>query len=77
MPQDRPAILAGDLDRLDHVPVGERRGQVAQLPVDPRGDHRGGRARPAGSVRHEKPFGGRASFHHVLASGEGDAKLLG
>ena len=64
-------------DRLDLVPVGERGGQVAQLAVDPGGDDGAGRGHPAGSVGRQQAPGGRASLRHMLASGEGDAKLLG
>ena len=58
-------------------PSASAQARSRELAVDPGGDHRGAGGRPAGSVRHEQGPGGRARFHHLLAAGEGDAKLLG
>ena len=77
MPQDRAPVRVVDQDRLDHVPVGDRAGQVAQLAVDPRGDDRvraGGLLALAGC--RERRTRRRASLGHMLASGESEAKRL-
>ena len=77
MPQDRAAVRVVDQDGLDHVPVGDRAGEVPQLAVDPRGDDRvraGGLLALAG-LRERHP-GRRASLGHMLASGESETKLL-
>ena len=65
--QDVAAVVAGDVHRLHDVPVGQRPGQVAQLTVDLRGDEW-----PSGPQRRARR---RARLDHMLASGEGDAKL--
>ena len=75
VPQDRPAVVAGDLYRLDVVPLGEWGSQVMQFPVDPCRDHG---HRDGGCLRYPQGTGrSRASFHHMLAPGEDDVKLLG
>ncbi len=84
VPQDRQAVRAGDVNRLHAVAVGERAGQVPELPADP-GRYRGaGRGVPVSAVhavaagqQFQCLAGRRAGFHHVLASGEGDVQLLG
>ena len=77
MPQDRPAVVAGDLDPGNLVAVGQWRRQITKLSIDPGGDHGAGGGFPGGSVLHMKgAAGGRASVHHKLAAGEGDVKLL-
>ena len=72
----RPSGLAGG-DRLDRVAVGQRPGQVAELAVDPRRDHRGagGRRLPGTGVKQIEGLArGSARCHLVLASGEGDVQ---
>ena len=78
VPHDGPAVVAADLDRLDGVTVGQRGGQVAQLAVDPRRDDRGpGPGRGRRLAEPERVTRRSARVHHVLATGEGDVKLLG
>jgi hypothetical protein len=76
VPQDRPAVFAGDLDPGNLVAIGQWGRQIAKLSVDPGGDHGARRRFPGGSVL-KGVAGGRASVHHMLAAGEGDVKLLG
>ena len=82
VPQDIPAVVAADGDRLNHVAVGQRAGQVAQLAVDPGGDHgtcdHGAcdHGAAGAGLAFERRARRRASLDHMLASGEGDAKLL-
>ncbi len=66
VPQDVEAIGRVDGDGLDPVPVGQRPGEVTQLPVDPRGDGLGcrGPGRPAPG-RPSCPLPPRARFRRV------------
>ena len=68
VPQDVTAVVAGDVHRLDDVAVAQLVSQVAQLTVDPGGDD----ARLGAEGRARR----RARLDHMLASGEGDTKLL-
>jgi len=80
---DGQAVRAAEFHGLDQVAVRQRGREVFQLAVDPRGDHRTGSGRrvihklrqAAGALKCLP--GRRAGFHHVLASGEGDLKLVG
>ena len=74
VPQDGPAVLAGDVHRLYLVTLGERRRQITQGAIDPGGDHgaRGGLS--VGAL--QGVASRRASVHHGLAAGEGDVQLL-
>jgi hypothetical protein len=65
--QDVPSVGRSDLHRLHGVSVGQRGGQVAQVPVHPGGDNP--RALDHGGGR-------RARLDHMLAACEGDTKLL-
>jgi hypothetical protein len=56
------------IDSLDDVAVREPDRQVAQVAVHPGGD---------GRLAVERGGRRRAGFHHELASGEGDVKLVG
>src|ERR1035441_3555150 len=82
MPQDRQPVIAADIHRLDGVAVGQHAGQVTQLAVHP-GRHGLAAARRSGtSCAGIRPAGRglprrRAGFHHVLASGASDVKLVG
>ena len=68
VPQDVAAVVAGDVHRLHDVAVGDLVRQVAELAVDPGGDD----ARLGAEGRARR----RARLDHMLASGEGDTKLL-
>ncbi len=73
MPHDVPAVVAGVIHRLDKVTVGDLAGQIAQFAVDPGGDDAGWQGTGlAGKGRAR----GRASLDHMLATCEGDTKLL-
>jgi hypothetical protein len=74
VPQNGPAILAGDVHRLDLVTLGERRRQIPQGAIDAGGDHGARGGLPAGGL--QGVAGRRASVHHGLAAGEGDVQLL-
>ena len=75
MPHDVPAVVAGDAHRLHDVPVGHLVGQVAQLAVDPGGDRGAVAAGHRRTGRSQRRARRRARLDHMLASGEGDARL--
>ncbi|GHJ20430.1 hypothetical protein TPA0909_20440 [Streptomyces albus] len=58
MPQDGESVIAGDLDGLDDLSVGELVGQVPEFTVDTYGDH--------GAVTLEERGGRSARRHHAL-----------
>ena len=71
--QDGQAVRLVDGHRLDAVAVSQLVGQVTRFAVHPRGDRVLAGLVPVG----QHLAGRRAVFHHVLASGEGDVKLVG
>ena len=75
MPHDVPAVVAGVIHRLDEVAVGDLVSQVAQFAVDPGGDD-AGRQGGTGSFGGKGRARRRASLDHMLATCEGDTKLL-
>jgi hypothetical protein len=73
MPDDVPAVVAGVIYRLDDVAVGDLMSQVAQFAVDPGGDDTGCHGTSFGRQGRARS---RASLDHMLATCEGDTKLL-
>jgi hypothetical protein len=61
VPDDRPALVGVDGDRLDLVAVAQHPGQVAGLAVDPGGDDRAvtGEQVGRGGARRDRPLAGR------------------
>ena len=73
VPQDGQPVRAGERHRLDGIPVGQCGAKVTQRAVNP-----GRQGRLAGRlISGERGSGRRPGFHHELASGEGDVKLVG
>jgi hypothetical protein len=77
MPHDGKPVGRPDADRLDSVTVGQTVREVTRVGVDLRGDDLAAGVGRRLSERLECFTSRRASFHHVLASGECDVKLVG